>query len=419
MSLFGRGKHSAAWTSLGQTPLRMSGWRRPYVLRIAKPGYAPWNLSTGLSRGGLVLHNRRAPSRRYGPGGAIRRSPGRSARCRQDARRLPDRPHEVTNEEYKTFVDAGGYRGASSGSSRSSGDGEAVPWEEAVARLPRRDGSPRPGDVGGGQLSEGPREAPGRRRELVRGRRLRTRSPGRAFPPSTTGSGPPQTSRAERCSSCTGSNFRGRRRRARREAGGRCQRVRHDGHGRQRQGVVLERERGGRRFILGGGFGETTYMFIDRTRNRRGTGGRTSASAASSSPRRLPRPRRENRDRLTGTTGRRSRSPTRSSAAYKGLYAYDKGDLDAKVEADGDDADDWTQEKVSFNAAYGGERVVAHLFLPKNGSAPLPDGRLFPGLGRHPRGQVQPSRLRRLHSEERPGPDVLRSTRAPSSGGTS
>jgi dienelactone hydrolase len=31
---------------------------------------------------------------------------------------------------------------------------------------------------------------------------------------------------------------------------------------------------------------------------------------------------------------------------------------------------EWSLEKVSFNAAYGGERVMAYLFLPKNAAAP-------------------------------------------------
>jgi hypothetical protein len=35
-----------------------------------------------------------------------------------------------------------------------------------------------------------------------------------------------------------------------------------------------------------------------------------------------------------------------------------------------DSALHWRQEKVSFNAAYGGERVIAYLFLPRNAEPP-------------------------------------------------
>jgi dienelactone hydrolase len=63
--------------------------------------------------------------------------------------------------------------------------------------------------------------------------------------------------------------------------------------------------------------------------------------------------------------------------AFKGLYAYDKGDLDAKVE-ETVATEDGTRERVSFNAAYGGERVVAYLFLPKNAVPPFQTVVYFP-----------------------------------------
>jgi hypothetical protein len=64
--------------------------------------------------------------------------------------------------------------------------------------------------------------------------------------------------------------------------------------------------------------------------------------------------------------------------AYKGLYAYDKGELNAHVE-ETLTAADWTREKVTFNAAYGDERVIAYLYLPKNASPPFQTVVYFPG----------------------------------------
>jgi len=64
--------------------------------------------------------------------------------------------------------------------------------------------------------------------------------------------------------------------------------------------------------------------------------------------------------------------------AYKGLYVYDKGELNARVEETLSTAD-WTREKITFNAAYGGERVVAYLYLPKNASPPFQTVVYFPG----------------------------------------
>jgi len=65
---------------------------------------------------------------------------------------------------------------------------------------------------------------------------------------------------------------------------------------------------------------------------------------------------------------------------YKSLYAYDRGELNAKVEGVNDSSEYWRREKVSFSAAYGNERVVAHLFLPKNASPPYQVVIHFPGL---------------------------------------
>jgi serine/threonine protein kinase/formylglycine-generating enzyme required for sulfatase activity/cephalosporin-C deacetylase-like acetyl esterase len=66
--------------------------------------------------------------------------------------------------------------------------------------------------------------------------------------------------------------------------------------------------------------------------------------------------------------------------AYKGQYSYDNTPLNAKVESV-QQTEDWRQEKVSFDAAYGGERVTAYLFLPERASAPFQVVVHFPGAG--------------------------------------
>jgi hypothetical protein len=54
---------------------------------------------------------------------------------------------------------------------------------------------------------------------------------------------------------------------------------------------------------------------------------------------------------------------------YKEQYSYDKTDLNARVESK-NESPDWVLEKVSFDAAYEGERVLGFLFLPKNAAPP-------------------------------------------------
>ena len=66
--------------------------------------------------------------------------------------------------------------------------------------------------------------------------------------------------------------------------------------------------------------------------------------------------------------------------AYKGLYSYDKTPLNAKVESI-QQTGDWTEEKVSFDAAYGGERIIGYLFLPQRVSPPFQVVVHFPGAG--------------------------------------
>src|SRR5262249_50303105 len=64
--------------------------------------------------------------------------------------------------------------------------------------------------------------------------------------------------------------------------------------------------------------------------------------------------------------------------AYASAYDYDKGELNAQVD-ETVMAGAWRREKVSFDAAYGRERVPAYLYLPKNASPPLQAVVYYPG----------------------------------------
>ncbi len=64
---------------------------------------------------------------------------------------------------------------------------------------------------------------------------------------------------------------------------------------------------------------------------------------------------------------------------YREQFSYDKTDLDARTEFSKESPGGWIQEKITFNAAYGGERVIVYLFLPKNVSPPYETVIYFPG----------------------------------------
>jgi dienelactone hydrolase len=63
----------------------------------------------------------------------------------------------------------------------------------------------------------------------------------------------------------------------------------------------------------------------------------------------------------------------------KRMYAYDKTDLNAIIESEDNGQGIWTKQKISFDAAYGNERVTAYLFLPKNIKPPYQVVVYFPG----------------------------------------
>jgi serine/threonine protein kinase len=64
---------------------------------------------------------------------------------------------------------------------------------------------------------------------------------------------------------------------------------------------------------------------------------------------------------------------------YKEQFSYDKTPLNAEVERRDESRDDWIHEKITLDAAYGRERVIAHLILPKNISPPYQTVIYFPG----------------------------------------
>jgi dienelactone hydrolase len=72
---------------------------------------------------------------------------------------------------------------------------------------------------------------------------------------------------------------------------------------------------------------------------------------------------------------------------YREQFSYDPIDLKAASESRTEDPQGWIQEKVSFDAAYGGERVVAYLFLPKKAAPPFQTVVYFPSSS----SAVQPS----------------------------
>ena len=67
--------------------------------------------------------------------------------------------------------------------------------------------------------------------------------------------------------------------------------------------------------------------------------------------------------------------------AYHTLYSYDKTALNSVVEATEGNDPDWKKERITLDAAYGNERLIAYLFLPKKFVPPHQTIIYFPGSG--------------------------------------
>ncbi len=70
---------------------------------------------------------------------------------------------------------------------------------------------------------------------------------------------------------------------------------------------------------------------------------------------------------------------------YKEQFSYDRTELNARVEARDESSEYWVKESISFDAAYGGERVIGVLFLPKNIAPPYQTVIYWPGEQAFPR----------------------------------
>ena len=135
----------------------------------------------------------------------------------------------------------------------------------------------------------------------------------------------------------------------------------------------------GRHYIMGGAWNEPTYMFND-------------ADARSPFERSANFGFRCAKYVLTGETAKAADPVTRQardfsrekpvsdqlSQVYKSIYSYDHTPLQAVVEST-EQTDDWKKEKISIAAAYGNERIIAYIFLPRKVSPPFQTVVYFPG----------------------------------------
>jgi formylglycine-generating enzyme required for sulfatase activity/DNA-binding winged helix-turn-helix (wHTH) protein/dienelactone hydrolase/predicted Ser/Thr protein kinase len=368
------------WESLGKTPLqRIRVPLDAYVWRFVKPGFAP-----SFFIGEFVAvplpggHYNLDLTFKLRPEGSVPPDmvavPGRIVALRYPTEQAPsvsigdfliDR-HEVTNEQYKKFVDAGGYTRREFWKEPFVRDGKTISWEEAMASFHDGTGRPGPATWEAGSYPNGMEQHPvagvgwyeaAAYAEFV----------GKSLPTAYHWTRASQTVTATAVIAA-GGNFGSQGTQPVGSSAALSGYGTTDMAGNVKEWCLNE-GREGRRFILGGGFGEPEYMFNHTDQqspwDRRANFGFRCVKLDSP-----PSTAAAARIEVT-TRDYRKEKPVSDDVfkAYTGLYAYDKGELNAKVEATAS-MPAWSRVKVTFDAAYGQERVIAYLFLPK--SAPPP-----------------------------------------------
>ena len=282
--------------------------------------------------------------------------------------------YEVTNRQFKQFVDQGGYRKQEYWKQAFVKDEHALSWEQAMALF--RDTTQRPGPAGWEQ-SDYPR---GEDDFPVSGvswyeAAAYAEFAGKSLPTIyhwDVAAGP-----GDGASMIPLSNFAGKGSARVGSYRGMSWAGTYDTAGNVKEWCLNEATPG-KRYILGSAWNEPAYRFneadarspFERSANfgfRCARYSTTAASAKAADPLWI-KPRDYSLEKPVSD---------QLFQAYKSLYSYDKTPLHAVVEST-EQADDWKLQTISFDAAYGNERMKAYLFLPKKATPPYQTIVYFP-----------------------------------------
>ena len=313
------------------------------------------------------------------PGGVVRvESPGlENLEPIQLGDYLIDR-YEVTNQRYQAFVDAGGYTTPDYWRHPFPKDGRQLTWQEAMTEFTDRTGRPGPSTWELGDYPAGQDDYPvsgvswyeAAAYAAFEGRDLPTVYHwNRAAGAAATSWIVPASNFADRGPTPVG------------QYAGMNRFGAYDMAGNVREWCFNESVGGfAGRFILGGGWNDAAYMFVDPYTqspwDRSATNGFRLVTylGVDDNLERAKQPiRRPFRDFLKD-------KPVGDVEfqLYLRMYAYDPRPLNAVTERV-DTTDQWIRQRVSFDAAYTGERVIAYLHLPRRVTPPYQTVVYFPG----------------------------------------
>jgi dienelactone hydrolase len=367
----------AAWRPLGETPL--DGLELPRTLlrfRIEKPGYLPVELALPAARIArhppirLVPTSEAKPGMVLVPGGNVQywSAPGVEL-----SEFWLDR-HEVTNREFQEFVSASGYGRRELWKQPFVSHGRSLSFEQAMEAFKDRTGRPGPSTWQLGSFPEGQGEYPvsgvswyeAAAYAEYRGKSLPTfhhwyrAADLSRFSDvllySNFGDNGPRPVGAQPSLTTYGNE---------------------DMAGNVRE-WAWNADGGGRRYALGGAWSDPTYLYtgpdaldpMDRTPI---LGVRCALYEKPPTEKSFGEIKSVFRD-----VTKAHPADDRTFGLYARLFQYDPVELGAKVDSVDDRSEHWRAEKVSFTAAYGGERIPARLYLPKNAAPPYQAVIYFP-----------------------------------------
>jgi formylglycine-generating enzyme required for sulfatase activity/tRNA A-37 threonylcarbamoyl transferase component Bud32/pimeloyl-ACP methyl ester carboxylesterase len=389
----------STWTLLGRTPLdtvilALAGGGtglNTNRLRIEAPGYRTLEL-VGLPFRDSVIRLDRDDAI---PRQMVRVSGGRlNVRFPgfEHVQRIPladyliDR-YEVTNREFKRFVDSGGYRRRELWDQPFVRAGREIPWKQAMALMTDRTGRLGPSTWEAGEYP------PGQEKHPVGGVSWYEALAFAKF----TGKDIPTVAHWNHAASVIhsavivpASNFGGQGAEAVGPGRGISAYGTYDMAGNVREWCL--NSSGNERFILGGGWNDQPYQFNDAYTqlpfDRSPTNGirlvkyleRDSNLAAAGKP--LTRSRRDFLEERP--------VPDPVFSVYRRMYEYDRRPVEARVVETLDEGD-WIRELVRMDAAYGTDSLLVYLYRPKRGRRPYPAVVYFPGSNaiRDRRGNLQ------------------------------
>jgi eukaryotic-like serine/threonine-protein kinase len=285
---------------------------------------------------------------------------------------------EVTNRDYRAFVDAGGYRDRRFWKHGFIKDGRPIPWEEAARIFVDSTGRPGPSTWALGDYPAGAADLPvtgvswyeAAAYAEYAGKRL----------PSIFHWNHAAVAKTDSSFLIAQSNLDGKALAPVGTFKGLGYYGTYDMAGNAKEWCW--NESGGKRSMLGGAWNEVQYLSYEydcyppltREANFGFRCMKEFGESAAEGP-----AFREVEMLRPPNTAKMKACPDNVFEAFRSLYAYTKADLEPRIESRLDWTPDTTVEKVSFAEASGGGRVIAYLFLPRRGRPPYQSVVYFPG----------------------------------------